>query len=130
MKSLSDFLDHPNSLSDQTKHKLKPSSKHAADATIYQKYSIINLEPAIFGIDEIVEEAPLLFVGKNSFKLVGPTQNLEEIIESFKMFKEINENEDHDYLIEDNVLGLVLTPHHFNDFVQNSSFMLSQRCFS
>lgn len=47
----------------------------------------------MFGTDEIVDEAPLLFVGK-TLKTANPTQNLKDIIESFKVFKEISLIED------------------------------------
>lgn len=90
-KRLADFLDDSvrASLSNN-----EPATSEAGSKTIkLEKYSIINLEPALFGTDESVDEAPLLFVGK-TLENVDPTQNLLDIIESFKVFKEISLIED------------------------------------
>lgn len=102
-KRLTDFLENSNkSIEDQTNHSVS-SSKISNNVKTYDKYSIINLEPTMFETDEIVNEAPLLFVGKESS--VNPTQNLQEIIESYKIFKEITSIEDKEYLIEENQLA-------------------------
>lgn len=90
-KRLSDFMDAAN--------KSNPVSNQVPSIVAdrkptFQKYSIINLEPAMLETDEIVDEAPLLFVGKAS--IANPMQNLPDIIESYKIFLEISSIEDKD----------------------------------
>lgn len=90
-KRLSDFLDDSNkSITDG--HQVP--SERTDSQTTFEKFSIINLEPTLFGTDEIVDEAPLLFVGTAS--TVSPTKHLQDIIESYKVFKEISLIEEKD----------------------------------
>lgn len=86
-KRLSDFFNDANKPIDEV------SSKESDSNKVFEKYSIINLK-TLFGTDEVAEEAPLLFVGKATN--VSPTQNLQEIIESYRVFKEITSIEDKD----------------------------------
>lgn len=92
-KRLSDFLDASNnSIKDLENREV--SSQVAASKPKIEKYSIIDLEPVMFGTNEMVDEAPLLFVGKTN---VNPTENLQDIIESYKIFREISEIEDKEF---------------------------------
>lgn len=99
-KRLSDFLGDSNKSVNNLANHEKPPSNISANKT-FDKFSIINLEPAMLGTDEMVDEAPFLFVGKSSF--VNPTQNLQDIIESYKVFKEISTIEE----VEESEFGLV-----------------------
>lgn len=111
-KRLSDFMDAANNLN-PVNHKV--SSIVADSKPTFEKYSIINLEPAMLETNEIVDEAPLLFVGKTS--IANPMQNLPDIIESYKIFVEISSIEDKD--VEDQFRSVSLCNVH-GDFLFNN----------
>lgn len=105
-KRLSDFLDaSSNLIKDPVNHEVADSKP------TFEKYSIINLEPALFQTDEIVDEAPLLFVGKTS--VANPAQNLQDIIESYKIFKEISSIEYKDIEDQFRSVSCVMSTHQF-----------------
>lgn len=108
-KRLSDFLDASNDLIKDPENREMPSNAADSKPKI-EKYSIIDLEPTMFGTYEMVDEAPLLFVGKTN---VYPTQNLQAIIESYRTFREISEIEDKDF---EELYRLVLIPWRQYDF--------------
>lgn len=87
-KRLTDFLDSSNS-----KNKVATNDKVsnvASGQKTLEKYSIVDLEPLSFETDE----APLLFVGKTI--TVNSEQNFTDIIESYKIFKEMTSNDDNE----------------------------------
>lgn len=92
-KRFTDFLDNTSESMKDSVVNPERSSNIAESKPTFEKYSIIHLEPKLFEPDEIVDEAPLLFVGKDS---VDPTQNLQDIIESYRLFKDISSIEEKD----------------------------------
>lgn len=85
--NLTNFVEASNNLESANR-------EVSSNQTTIEKCSIINLNPSLFSTDEIVDEAPLFFVGKTTN--VNPTQNLQQIIESYRIFKEISSIEDKD----------------------------------
>lgn len=107
-KRLTDFLEETKKsykefINSLPNHEVSPTNIGKI-ATDVDKNSALNLEPATFGTDEIVDEAPVLFVGSTSF--INVSHKLEDIIESYKNFKEITSLEEKD--VEGNEFGLVI----------------------
>lgn len=69
-----------------------------------QKYSLINLGSNVIPTNDLgITEAPLLFVGKGSVRLAKGTTKLQDIIDSYKLFKEMHtELEFQNYIQEEN----------------------------
>lgn len=70
-----------------------------------QKYSLINLGTNMIPINDIgITEAPLLFVGKGTVRLEKGTSQLQEIIDSYKLFKEFQSDlEFQNYIQNENI---------------------------
>lgn len=105
-KRLTDFLE-------DTKNSYKANDDVAPsiisnNVTDSHKHSVLNLESTSFGMEEMVDEAPVLFVGSTS--LVNHSQNLHDIIESYRIFKEITSTEE-----KDAEFGLVINKSNVND---------------
>lgn len=91
-KRLTDFLeDTKKAYKDQPNHEVSPSNI-TPSVTDSDKNSILNLEPATFETDEMGDETPVLFVGNKNF--VKSSQNINDIMESYKNFKEMTSMEE------------------------------------
>lgn len=94
-KQLTDFIEKSQLFTNKdTKEK---NIRITSDSS---KYSVIKL-----GADDVGgDEAPVLFVGRDAPNLTKGTSQLAEIILSYKMFKEMNVEEDYrDYVTEESV---------------------------
>lgn len=136
-QQLSDFINKTDCLSLHHHHQnnivtstAEPTALNPNQSVNYQKYSLFKLDNTSSSgnnsggnntteslYDE--EEAPLLFVGKESLQLDHQTKQLQDIIHSYKIFKELyTEDQFAEFVNEEHV-----------DFTSVFDFYLSKKKF-
>ncbi|KAJ6633382.1 DNA-directed RNA polymerase, mitochondrial [Pseudolycoriella hygida] len=108
-KHLENFVESSEELVAEPKSSKVPDGK-----TTFEKYSIINVKPFAFGTNEIADEGPLFFAGKTFVR--DPKESLQEIIESYKIFREmssvgdVNGEEEQDFHYDKEDISVINEP--------------------